>query len=313
MKDVLVVGELNVDIILSGLNAFPAPGKEVLAGEMAVVLGSSSAICAAGLARLGASVTFVGVVGTDDYGEFVLRELTRLGVGVEGVRRDPTVRTGATVSIVYGGDRALVTFLGSIAALRGEDVPLDLLDHHRHLHISSYYLQKGLQPGLPDLFREATARGLTTSLDTGFDPEERWQREDVLALLAWVDFFFPNEEEARALADVADVTEAARLLARHARRWVVVKRGAEGALACSRDGRCVAVPAFPVEVVDTTGAGDSFNAGFLFAHLVEGRPLEEALAFAAACGALSTTGLGGTAAQPSREAVEAFLKGRARP
>ncbi len=311
MSDVLVVGELNVDIILSDLNAFPALGKEVLAGNMEVVLGSSSAICAAGLAKLGASVTFVGIVGDDDYGRFVRRELERLGVHTEAIHIDPSVRTGATVSLVYKGDRALVTHLGSIAALHAADVPLDLLGHHRHLHVSSYYLQKNLQPGLPDLFRRARAQRLTTSLDVGFDPDEDWQRERVLDLLAQVDIFLPNEVEATALAGTEDVEEAARALARHVRGWVVVKRGARGALAVSATDERVSVPAFPVQVVDTTGAGDSFNAGFIYAYALQKMPVEEALRFAAACGALSTTGVGGTAAQPTAEEVWRLLRSAA--
>ncbi len=311
MNGVIITGELNVDIILSDLNAFPALGKEVLAGNMEVVLGSSAAICAAGLAKLGASVTFVGIVGDDEYGRFVRRELERLGVHTEAIRTDPSVRTGATVSLVYKGDRALVTHLGSIAALRAADVPPDLLRRHRHLHVSSYYLQKNLQPGLPDLFRRARAQGLTTSLDVGFDPDEDWQRERVFDLLAQVDIFLPNEVEATALAGTEDVEEAARALARHVRGWVVVKRGARGALAVSATDERVSVPAFPVQVVDTTGAGDSFNAGFIYAYALQKMPVEEALRFAAACGALSTTGVGGTAAQPTAEEVWRLLRSAA--
>ncbi|NPA91632.1 MAG: carbohydrate kinase family protein [Chloroflexi bacterium] len=308
MSEVLVVGELNVDLILSQLNAFPAPGKEVLAQDMDVVLGSSSAICAAGLAKLGAQVGFVGRVGNDAYGRFVLRALERLGVDTTTVRVDPDVRTGATVSLVYRGDRALVTYLGSIATLRAEDVPVDCMSNYRHLHVSSYYLQKNLQEGLPLLYRQARALGLTTSLDVGYDPEESWQRDRVLALLHHVNFFLPNEGEACALADTGDVEEAAAFLARHVQDWVIVKRGAEGALAHARDGRRVHVPAFPVTVVDTTGAGDSFNAGFIYAYALQRMPIEDALRFAAVCGALSTTGIGGTAAQPSLEQVWEFLR-----
>ena len=308
MADVLVVGELNVDIILTDLGAFPAPGKEVLAGNMEVVLGSSSAICAAGLARLGAGVDFVGRVGDDDYGRFVLRELRHLGVNTTWVQVDATVRTGATLSLVYEGDRALVTYLGSIAALRAEEVTPDIVTGHRHLHVSSYYLQKNLRAGLPHLFDRARAQGLTTSLDVGYDPEEDWHREQVLDLLARVDIFLPNEVEARALADTEDVEAAAAYLARHVRDWVVVKQGARGALAVSPRGERVQVPAFPVPVVDTTGAGDTFNAGFIYAYVLQKMPIGDALRFAAACAGLSTTGVGGTAAQPTRAQVEQFLQ-----
>jgi len=308
MADVLVVGELNVDIILTDLSAFPALGKEVLAADMTLALGSSSAIFAAGLARLGASVNFIGKVGQDTYGQFVLEELRGLGVQVEAVMVDSHTPTGATVSLAYEGDRALVTYLGSIAALRAEDVPLDQVSAHRHLHVSSYYLQKSLQPGLPTLFRTARSHGLTISLDVGFDPSEQWHRDRVLSLLSLVDVFLPNEVEARALANTDDLDIAAARLAQHVRDWVVIKRGARGAMARSRRGERVDVPAFPVTVRDTTGAGDSFNAGFVHGYILQGMPIHDALRFAVACGSLSTTGIGGTAAQPTLEEVHAFLQ-----
>ena len=305
-RRILVVGELNVDLILTGLTGFPSLGREVLASGMRMVMGSSSAICAAGLARLGARVAFLGKVGVDYYGDFIVEELRRLGVDTRHLIRDPVVRTGATISLAHGGDRALITYLGCISHLRLEEIDTSILRRYRHLHVGSYFLQRGLQVGLPELFRRAHQMGLTTSLDTGYDPEEEWGGEGLLALLERVDIFLPNEVEACAIARTDDVEAALRELADRA-GLVVVKRGAEGAISW-KDGRVVRSPAFPVEVVDTTGAGDSFDAGFLYAHVVRGMPLEEALRFANGCGALSTTGVGGTAAQPTLEEVLAFLE-----
>ena len=305
-KRVLVIGELNVDMIVSGLPAFPSLGQEILARDLHVVMGSSSAICASGLARLGAKVGFLGKVGTDYYGDFVTEQLHLLGVGTEHVIHDDTVRTGVTISLTYPDDRALVTVPGCIPDLRLEDISPAILDRYHHLHVGSYFLQRGLQPGLPELLRQAHSAGLTTSLDTGYDPDGEWGGGDLLALLTFVDIFLPNEEEARAIARVADTETALRELAKHA-RLVVVKCGPSGAMSL-HDGRIVHSPALPVDVVDTTGAGDSFNAGFITAHVIQGLPLGEALRFANACGALSTTGFGGTTAQPTLERVLAFLE-----
>ena len=311
-KKVLVIGELNVDIIVSGLAAFPALGKEILAGGLHLVMGSSSAICAAGLARLGLEVEFLGKVGADDYGEFAAGQLRALGVGTDRVIHDANVPTGATISLTYPDDRALVTYLGCISALQVEDVDPSILEECGHVHVGSYFLHRGLQPGLAELFRQARRAGLTVSLDVGFDPDEEWGDDDLKAVLRYVDVFLPNEVEARQIARRsgcarADDTETALRTLSGQTGLMVVKCGAAGAMAL-QGGQIVHSPAFPVEVKDTTGAGDSFNAGFIHAHVFQGLPLEEAMRFANACGALSTTGFGGTAAQPTLEQVQAFLE-----
>ncbi len=303
---ILVVGELNVDIILSGMHAFPSLGTEILADGLHIVMGSSSAICAAGLARLGARVDFLGKVGIDYYGDFAIDQLRLLGVGVERMIRDSVMRTGATISLTYPQDRAMITYLGCIPHLRLEDINTSILRRYDHLHVGSYFLQRALQPGLPELFRRARRAKLTTSLDTGHDPNENWARDELQKLLELVDIFIPNDEEARAIANVDDTETALRELAKFA-RLVVVKCGPDGAMAL-HDGQIVHAPGFQVEAVDTTGAGDSFGAGFIFAYKVQGLPPNEALRFANACGALSATGFGGTASQPTTTQVLSFLK-----
>jgi len=305
MTKILVVGELNADLVVSGLSAFPALGQEVVSGELRTVLGSSSAICAAGLARLGAVVDLAGKLGDDHYGEFVAAELRRLGVGTDHLLRDPLLQTGLTIVLAYPHERALVTFPGSIAALRREEIPTSMLAAYCHLHVGSYFLQKGLQPGLIDLFDAAHGAGLSVSLDTGWDSEEKWGGPELSALLGHVDIFLPNERECCAIAGTEDVEDAARKLAGRA-RLVVVKRGPEGAMAMCQ-GHLIRSPGFRVAVVDTTGAGDSFDAGFLYAHVIKRQELGEALRFANACGAISTTGYGGTAAQPMLQQVLGML------
>jgi len=298
-KKILVVGELNVDLVVGSLSALPAPGQEILTDELAVVMGGSSAIYAVGLARLGAQVDFIGKVGADHYGDLVLDQLRQRGVGVQHVIRDGSVRTGLTIALTYPHDRAFITYLGSIAALRPQEINSALLQDYGHLHASSYFLQKGLQAGLPQLFRQARDAGLTTSLDTGWDPDEQWGGDCLLALLEQVDLFMPNQTEACAIAREHEAGRALYKLSKRARQ-VVIKLGAAGAVTL-HDGQLVHSPAFPVKVVDTTGAGDSFNAGLTFALVVQELPLPEALRFANACGAHSITALGGTAAQPTLE------------
>jgi sugar/nucleoside kinase (ribokinase family) len=291
---VLVVGEINVDLVLQGYHDFPAPGREVLVDDFEMVLGSASAICAMGLARLGTSVAFLGKVGDDSWGRFCLDALSGRGIEVSRVVRDRTIKTGLTVAITGPSDRALVSFLGSIRALTAADVDDSAFAGFTHLHASSYFLQEGLRPGLRDVFARARRRGLSTSLDPGFDPSRTWG-EDLRDTLPEVDLFFPNEVELEGLHRLENGGTR-----------TVAKLGGEGA-AVLEGGQVVRVAALPIDPLDTTGAGDSFDAGFLHGWL--GRaPLAECLRLGTACGALSTRGLGGTARQPTREEAEAFLR-----
>jgi sugar/nucleoside kinase (ribokinase family) len=230
--------------------------------------------------------------------------MARAGIDVAHVVSDPGLKTGVTVSISSPRDRALVSFLGSIAALRAEDVGDATLRGFDHVHVSSYFLQEGLRPGCRSLFARARALGLGTSLDPGFDPGERWAG-DLVETLGEVDVFLPNEVELRGITRSSDIADGLRRL-ENGRTRTVVKLGAEGGMTLE-DGRTIRVPAFPVEPVDTTGAGDSFDAGFLHAWL-QGRPLLESLRWGAACGSLSTRGVGGTARQADRGEAERLVR-----
>jgi sugar/nucleoside kinase (ribokinase family) len=305
LKNVLCAGEINVDLVLQGYTEFPTPGKEVLVRDCQLVLGSATAIMAMGLARLGTPVAFVGRVGDDVWGRYCLEDMATRGIDLSRVIRGGGPRTGITVSITHPGDRALVTYLGAIAALTGADVPDAAMAGLDHLHTSSFYFQEGLRPDLPDLFARARRAGLTTSLDTGFDPGGRWDG-GLRETLAHTDLFFPNEVELQALTGCPEPADGLRALA-NGRTRVVAKLGAGGAMALDGGG-IVHVPAYPVETVDTTGAGDSFNAGFLHRWL-RGAPLLDCLRLGAACGALSTRALGGTAAQPTLVEAQALIEG----
>jgi sugar/nucleoside kinase (ribokinase family) len=308
LKRVLCAGEINVDLVLQGYTEFPVPGREVLVRDSELVLGSATAIMAMGLARLGTPVSFVGRVGDDVWGRYCLDAMAGRGIDLSRVIRGGGPKTGVTVSISHPRDRALVTYLGAIVALTGADVPDAALAGVNHLHSSSFFFQEGLRPDFPDLFARARRAGLTTSLDTGFDPSGRWDG-GLRETLAETDLFFPNEVELEALTGRSDPEEGLRELA-NGRTRVVAKLGERGAMALDGD-RLVHVPALPVEAVDTTGAGDSFNAGFLHRWL-EGAPLVECLELGAACGALSTRGLGGTATQPTLAEAEDFSRAHRR-
>ncbi len=303
MKRVIVVGELNVDLVMQGYHAFPALGREVLVDDFLMTLGSASAIAAAGLAKLGTSVTFYSKIGTDPWAGHCLESLVEAGVDVSRVVRDDSLKTGVTVSISSSVDRALVTFLGSIVALGPADVANLPLAGFDHLHVSSYFLQARLRPALPDLFRRAATGGLTTSLDPGFDPDESWQ--GLRECLADVDLFLPNEVELQGVTGLETPDDGLRAL-RNGRTVTVVKLGAEGCAMLEGDS-VLRVSAPVVDPVDTTGAGDSFNAGFLDAWLM-GEVSASCLRAAAFCGATSTRTVGGSAGQATREERDDYMR-----
>ncbi len=295
--DLLVVGDLNADLILSG-DVTPAFGQvEKLLDDASLVIGGSATIFACGAARLGLRVAFVGKVGDDVFGRFMLDALHSRGIDTTGVVRDREIKTGLTVILSRGQDRAMLTYAGTIGALRYDEIDLDLLAAARHLHLGSYFLLENLLPDVPRLFAEAHRRGLTVSLDTNYDPAERWD-SGIGETLRHVDIFLPNETELSAITRTPD-WRTGLVKATATVPTVAVKLGAEGA-AVQQGDRFLHQPVLPVTVVDTTGAGDSFDAGFVYGYL-QGWSLERSLGIATACGACSTQAAGGTAAQPDLE------------
>lgn len=301
--DVLVAGEINPDLILSGGDVTPAFGQvEKMVERADLTVGSSSAIFACGAARLGLRVVFAGKVGDDEFGRFMLGAMEARGVDCRGVITDACTSTGLSVILVRGADRAILTFPGSIPLLRFNEIDPALVADARHVHVASYYIQHALRPDVPRLFDLAHRHGATTSLDTNYDPKEKWG-DGLAEALARTDIFLPNATEcmgvSRALGLPAATCEEAIACLMRRTGTVVVKMGADGA-AARRGSQTARTAAYPVPVADTVGAGDSFDAGFVYAHLA-GWELPRALRFAAVCGSLSTRQPGGTSAQPTLE------------
>jgi sugar/nucleoside kinase (ribokinase family) len=303
--DITIAGELNLDLILYGLPEQLAPERELLADRMMLTLGSSSAIVAHNLAALGSRVGFQSRIGDDPLGQIALDRLRQSGVDVSGVRRVPSATTtGLTVILHHGAWRNILTYAGTIAETSWQDLDLDALADSRHFHLSSYYLQRGLRPRIGELFQLLKAKGLTISLDTNDDPDDRWEG-GLSAVLRYVDVFLPNEREARMAAGTDDLEAAIHSLSQLV-PLVVVKLGRKGSLAQHGTER-FASPARAIEPVDTVGAGDSFDAGFLHAYL-HGEDLPTCLASGNMAGALSTTRPGGTEAFRDLDYREKFFR-----
>ena len=317
--DLVVIGDANPDVLVIGDDVTPEFGqKEKLVRSGSLAVGGSAAITAVAAARLGLSVALVAAIGPDPAGEFIRGELARAGVDTSSLAVRAASPTGLTVVLTGGTDRAILTALGAIGSLTAADVPAGLLAGARHVHVSSYFLMAdSLGPGLAGLLAGARAGGATTSLDTNWDPAQRWDDPRLRAALGQADLLLPNEAEAMALAGQRDLAGAVAVLAgRHGLAGrdglagpggagrVVVKLGARGAL-CVAGGRQVRVSLPPVTPVDDTGAGDCFNAG-LITGLLRGLDLPGAAALGCAAGALSTQAPGGTGSCPDLAAASAL-------
>lgn len=302
--DLLVAGEINPDLILFG-DVAPSFGQaEKLVDSATLAVGSSSVIVACGAARLGLRVAFIGKCGRDVFGDFMRDEMAKRGVDINYLLVEPCGTTGISVILNRGADRAILTHPGLIGALRADEVTDDLLRQCRHLHVSSFFLQDALRPDLPGLFARAHANDLSTSLDTNYDPSEQWSGMD--ELLPVTDVFLPNETEACSLTHSGAVDHAAEILAGKV-DTLAIKLGPRGTLGVSK-GTWARTASIPVKVVDTIGAGDSFDAGFLYGYLNRW-PLERSLRLATVCGALSTQATGGISAQPTlQQAMERMDK-----
>ncbi len=307
MFDVLVVGELNVDIILDQIAGFPEIGKEKLSENLKVTLGSSSAIFASNLSILGANVAMLGKTGKDDFAQMVRTSLEDKGVNTDLILSSENFNTGATIVLNYGMDRAMVTYPGAMEHLSEDEVSDETLSLAKHLHVSSVFLQPALMKGLVSLFRRAKSLGLTTSLDPQWDPSEKWEL-NLVSLLPFVDVFLPNRKELHYLTGCESVEEGVDKLGKFC-NILAIKDGENGSILFSK-GKIIKKDAFlNQDVEDCIGAGDSFDAGFI-SRFIQGKSLDVCQEFANLSGAVNTTKAGGTTAFESLDRFKQIAKER---
>jgi sugar/nucleoside kinase (ribokinase family) len=305
VSSVQFLGDFNVDIIMDGLEGPPVPDHEVGCSSFDIVMGASCCIAAAAYARLGGSASVCGLAGHDEFGTFMHARLSEAGVQTESIVTDPVARTGVTVNLVRAGSRSQVTYPGAMGDFCAAHVPDRAFAGLRHLHVSGVYQAHALIPDVAGLLARAADAGATTSLDCQWDPTGRWENLDTW--LSRVDWLFVNEQEARSMTGRARPAGALRALSSRTRQ-PVLKAGRDGAWI--RDaGSERRVSGFPVDVVDTIGAGDTFDAAVLFAVIEKEMDLPGAVRFANAAAARSCTFRGGTAAGSSYEDVMRFMEG----
>lgn len=303
---VLVAGELFVDLILSGFGCWPQPGQEAFAKEFRRDVGGGAAITASGLAKLGSSCGVVGIVGKDT-GEWLVSRLISSGVDTGSIRFDPVEPTAFSVAVSTPYDRTFLTYPGanrSLQSLLMEAATAEQLYGVRHVHLA-------YAPDIEfaaDLFDRFHAEGSTLSFDVGW--HEDWLRHrNAFAVLKHVDIFFPNEVEAHCMTGEDDPAKILEAFSAAGLKRVTVKLGSRGA-ALLWDGEYFFVGSHPVTPLDTTGAGDCFDAGFLHAWM-NGESPETCLRTANICGAISTEAYGGIAGFPGPERLKhELLKGQ---
>ena len=301
--DVVVVGDLFMDTVMSGFDAFPKLGEEGFAKTLRQEIGGGAAITSCGLARLGFQVAVLGVVGRDD-GLWICKRLIAQGVNASALEHHPTEPSGVTVSVSTAEDRSFFTYYGAnerLPNLLNNPDARRLMTNARHVHFAC-----GPDPVLhAGLFPELHRAGCKISIDVGW--HESWLTDpDHEIILRETDLFFPNEREAALMTGRADPEEMLRALSRKGARNIALKLGAKGAVLCW-GGKMICCPPYPADPVDTTGAGDCFDAGFIYAWLNSESP-EQCLRTGAVCGALSTRGLGGIATFPLLEELDEALE-----
>jgi sugar/nucleoside kinase (ribokinase family) len=307
-KPIICLGILVADIVGRPVRTVPEPGGLVLVEEMRLHTGGCAINTATALALLGLPVEVIGKVGTDSFGDFLLKAMSERGIRSTGVKRDGKVGTSATMVMVsQDGERRFVHYLGANARLNLVDVDIAMVEAASILHIAGALVMPGID-GKPtaELLKHAREAGVTTFLDTVWDDTGRWM--DTLApCLPYVDYFVPSLLEARALTGLDDPAEVACAFLERGVKTVGLKMGAEGCLVMSGDSQVIRLPAFQVDVVDATGAGDAFAAGFI-AGVWQGWELERTARFANAVGALSVTGLGASGGVRSFSETLTFME-----
>ncbi|NOY96044.1 MAG: carbohydrate kinase family protein [Chlorobi bacterium] len=304
--DIITAFDLCVDFLVDLGKVEPEFGqKEQWVDGYTLELGGSAVIFASQIAKLGLKTAGIGKVGDDLFGRFIFDRFNEIGICKDYISIDKTIKTGVGVALCKPNDRAILTYNGSIDEAGESDFSNEVIKNTRHIHISSYYLMQKLQPGYPGIIKKAKKSGVTISLDTNWDPDENWD-SGIMDLLPFVDIFLPNRNELLWISKEGTYQKAVEKLSAIV-PMLVVKNGEHGADAYVK-GAFYHAGALSVKLADTVGAGDNFDAGFVFGYL-SGYDIKTCLEIGIACGSLSATQYGGIEGQPRLDEVKHYLKG----
>lgn len=301
--DVYVYGDINIDLVIPAVEKFPEPGQEDEIDTIETFVGGGAALFAMGIGKLGLRPVFQGEAGGDFYGELIKRTLIKRNVDCSLLTVNPMSKTGISLCFTNERDRAFLTYRGTNEEINIEHIDLEKVRQASHIHMTGYIGSKRHESYLKMLKRIKHETEVSVSFDLGWDSTGEWT-DKLYELLPFIDVMFMNGTEALHYSRKSVHENAARDFAK-ACGLVVVKLGSAGSFAV-KDGVMYKAPAYTVKAVDTTGAGDSFNAGFIYGYL-KGKPIEECLKWGNGCGALCVTALGGNTAFPTEAELFEFL------
>ncbi|WP_349945547.1 carbohydrate kinase family protein [Lacrimispora sp. BS-2] len=302
--DLYVYGDVNIDIVIPGVEKFPEPGQEDEVPVMETFVGGGGALFALGVGKLGLHPVFQGEVGDDFYGAFIRKVFRENNIDDSLLQTSKTQKTGISLSFTNEKDRSFLTYRGTNESINIDTVDVEKVNDASHIHVTGYGGSANHDSYLKFLRRIKEETQTTVSFDVGWDSTGEWKRE-IYQLFPYIDVLFMNETEACHYGRKDDAGEAALDFAAYS-GLAVIKMGKQGSIAVKGKDIYEAA-AYTVEAIDTTGAGDSFNAGFLYGFL-KGKSPEDSLRCGNGCGALSVTALGGNTGFPTESRLMEFIQ-----
>ncbi|MEW6203069.1 MAG: carbohydrate kinase family protein [bacterium] len=305
--EIIIGGIVIADVIVKPVEKLPPRGQLTLVSDVSLSVGGCAANTASAMARLGLQVALIGRVGNDEFGYFLRRALENEKIDCTALITDHHIPTSITnVMVSSDGERSFLHRFGANAELMASDFRLDRFTSAKHLHLAGIYLNPRLEgQNMRSILKNARRAGLSTSIDTVWDPRGCWLKF-IEPSLPLTDIFFANEGEAKMITGRRNLRRMADFILSYGVRTVVIKRGIAGSCVFTQDAE-ITVPAFKVKSVDTTGAGDAYTGAFLLGVL-RGWGLEKTALFASAAGAISVTGMGTTAVKGYRETLNFMNK-----
>lgn len=301
--DVFVYGDLNIDLIIPGVQQLPPGGEEWEVPVMKTLPGGGAALFALGLGKLGLKPVFQGALGADFYGGFLQKELKSKGVDTSLIETDTKLGTGISISFTNEKDRSFLTYRGTTQYLNISQIRKEEVLKARHIHVTGYAGSENHRNYLAFLKEIKETTDTTISFDIGWDSTGEWTK-DIYELFPFLDILFMNETESVHYSRKKTAREAAEDFAVHC-KTAVIKLGKKGSLAV-KQGQYFEQASYPITAVDTTGAGDSFNAGYIYGFM-KGKSVQDSLRCGNGCGALSCTALGGNSAFPDEKTLWNFI------
>ncbi len=295
MKTVVSMGVHILDVLGRHVSEIP-PGQNIaLIDEIRITAAGTAAGTSVDMAKLGCKVVAVGAAGDDEMGNVLLGIMNRYGIDTSHMKRKKGVQTSGTMlPIRPNGERPALHVMGTNATFCFEDVPQDVVKKADFVHIGGFYLMPKFdgEDTVKTLKVAREGKAITTMDILGVKQDN--MAEKILPSMPYLDFFMPNLEEAQMITGLTDLDELCDFFLNAGAKHVVLKMGARGSLIKNKEGMSLSIPAYTVDVVDTTGCGDAWTGGFI-AGLSRGMTIEEAAKLGSACGSLVATGLGSDA------------------